>query len=77
MFKRFAVQLMELNNYLPLLPGSRNAKKMAPEYLNNILLHAITNGWEKQLYLHGWYFKWKTYKDTCNIFERMEISEQV
>ena len=37
-FKRFAARLTELNNHLPLLPGSRVAKNMDPEELNNILL---------------------------------------
>ena len=50
---------------------------MPPEYLNEILLCNVTKGLENQSYLQGQDFKGKTYKETCNMFERMEISEQV
>ena len=50
---------------------------MASEELNEILINAVPNVWENQSYLQGLYFKCKTYKDTCKIFERMEITEQV
>ena len=50
---------------------------MASEELNKILLQAVPNGWENKYYIQGWYFKGKTYKETCDIFEVMEISEQV
>ena len=49
-FKIFAAQLTELNNYLPLFPGSSNTNKMYTEEFNNILLHAVPNGWAKQSY---------------------------
>ena len=77
LFKRFASRLTEENNYLTLFPGSIEAKKMAPEDLNNILLHIIPNGREKQSYLQGWEFKRKTHKETYNMFNRMEITKQV
>ena len=32
---------------------------------------------EKQTYLPGWEFEGGTYKETCEISERMEISEHV
>ena len=44
-FKTFFAQLTELNNYLPLSPGSRDSKNMAPEELNEILIHSVYNGW--------------------------------
>ena len=55
-FKRFTARLTELNNYLPLFPGSSAAKKTPPEDLNGIILHAVPNGWAKQAYLQGWEF---------------------
>ena len=47
LFKRFASRLVELNNYFPIFPGSRAAKKISPEELNKILLHTVPNSWEK------------------------------
>ena len=44
-FKRFSARLMELNNYLPIFPGSSDIKKMSPEQINEILLHYVPNGW--------------------------------
>ena len=76
-FKRFNAQLTKLNNYPPLFHGSSAYEKMDPRELNDTLLHAVPNGWTKQAYLQGWEFEGKSYKDTCNFFERMEIAEQV
>ena len=47
-FNIFATQLRELNNYLPLFPKSIASKKMAPEELNEIILHVVPNGLAKQ-----------------------------
>ena len=60
-----------------MLPVSYESKKMNEVDLKNILLCAVLNGWAKKYYLQGWFFKIKTYKDTCDMFERMEFSEQV
>ena len=68
---------MELNSYLTLFPGSIVSMEMATEELIEILLHAIPNVWGKQAYLQGWDFKGGSYKDTCNMFERMDIADQV
>ena len=76
-FKRFAARLTEPNSYLPLFPGYSASKKMPPEELNQILLHAVPNGWEKQAYVKGLDFKMKRYKATCKLFERMEIAEKI
>ena len=43
--------------------------------LNKILIHAVSNGWSKKCYVQDWYSNSKTYKDTCDIFEIMEIKE--
>ena len=76
-FKRFAARLVEMNNFLPLFIGSDDLKKMKIKELNEILLHTVTNAWEKQSCLQGWDFELKTYRETCAMFERMEVSEQV
>ena len=54
MFKNFDAQLTGINNYMPHFPGSIEAKKMGPEELNKILLHAVTNGCTNQSYLQVW-----------------------
>ena len=50
---------------------------MPPENINDILLHAVPNGWAKQAYLQGWYFEMKSYKATCELFERMEAAGKI
>ena len=75
-FKRLATRLTELNIYLPLFPGYSGAKKMPPEDLNEIMLHALQNGWENQAYLQVWAFDMKSYKATYKLFERMDVAEK-
>ena len=50
-FNRFAALHTELNNYLPLFLGLSVAKKMDPEELNEIQLHAFPNSWARQSYI--------------------------
>ena len=76
-FKCFAERLKEMNNFLPLFPGLDASKKMEMEELNNILLHAVPNGWSKQSYLQGWGLELKTCRETCAMFKRMEATSQV
>ena len=47
-FKRFTARLTEIDNFLPLFPGSDPTKNMPAKELNDILLHAVPNGWAKQ-----------------------------
>ena len=61
-FKRFAARLTEMNNFLPLFPGSEASKKMETEEINKVILHAVPNGRSKQSYLKGWDFKLNTYR---------------
>ena len=75
--KRFAACQTELNNYLPIFPVSSAAKKIPPEDINNILLHAVPNGWAKQAYLQGWEFDIKSYKAMCELFKRMEVAKKI
>ena len=66
-----------MNNYVPLFPGLDTTKKMTPEELNGVLLNSVPNARSKQIYLQGWDFEIKTYKETCAMFNQMEIAEQV
>ena len=77
LFKHFAAHIKELNNYLPLFLGSSASKNMPSEEPNNILLHAVPNGWEKQAYLQVWDFKMNSHKATCDMFKRMKVAEKV
>ena len=70
-------QLTEINNFLLIFPGTSSPKKIPTEELNEILLHAVTNGWEKQSYLQVWYFEMETLCETCAMFEQIEIYELV
>ena len=49
---------------------------MDPEELN-ILLHAVPNSRSKQAYIQGWDFGGRSYKETYEIFERMEIADEI
>ena len=75
-FKRFAAWITELNNYLPILPGSIAHKKIPPKELNKILLYYVPNSGEKQYYLHEWDVEGKSYKETCEMLKHTEIAEQ-
>ena len=79
--KYFVQEFFCTNNGSKQLPshfaGSREAKKMASEDLNKVLLHTVPNSWEKQSYIHGCDFEGKTHKETCDIFEHMVIAEQL
>ena len=45
--------------------------------LNKILLNSVPDSWSKQARVRGYYCKSITFKDTGNIFERMEIAESI
>ena len=68
--------LTELNNYPPILLGYSTTKKMPPEDINEILLHSVPNGWEKQAYIQGCNFDITIYKAKCELFKRMEVAEK-
>ena len=76
-FKIFTARLTEINNFLPIFPVLDATKNIPPKEINEILIYALPNSWSKQAYLQGWDFKMKTFRETCAIFDLMEISEQV
>ena len=61
-FKSFTAELKEIINFLPLFHGSYATNNIPPEEINEILLHAVPNGWSKQDYLQGWDFEMKTFR---------------
>ena len=50
---------------------------MPPEEITDILLHNVPNCWETKFYLQGRNFEGKTYKETCEMFDTMEIAGKV
>ena len=60
--KQFSAQITEISNFPPLFPGSEASKKMPPEELNKIILHAVPNGWSNQSYLQVRNFEMKTFR---------------
>ena len=75
-FKRFGESFMEINKFLLLFLVLDASNKMEMEYLNKILLYVVPNGWANKSYLQGWYFELKTYRETCAMFDCMEVAKQ-
>ena len=44
---------------------------------NEVLLHIILNGWDKQKFLQGFYFEALSFKKVLNMFERIDIAESI
>ena len=59
------------------LPGGTLADKIYVTELNEILLNIIPNYWCKQAYVQGFDCNSISFKNTVNIFERMEIAEYI
>ena len=59
--KRFGSQLIELVNCLSLFPGLDKSKNIKEEYMNEIILHVITNGRGNQVHIQGCYSKMNYY----------------
>ena len=72
----YAARLTELNEYLPILPGSNKRIKMGKEYLNKILLHSIPNGCINQIYTQGFNYE-TTFKKVINIYKQMKTTKKI
>ena len=66
--RRYTAQITELNDYLDIFPGSENFNNMIESYLKNIMIHSMTNGWNKQSYLQVFEFE-LPFKKSVNMFE--------
>ena len=53
--RRYAEQLIDLNEYLDYLPGVTLADKIDVTELNEIILNGMPNIWYKQSYVQGFY----------------------
>ena len=50
---------------------------MPPAEITDTLLHNVPNCWETKFYLQGRNFEGKTYKETREMFDTMEIAGKV
>ena len=75
--KFYVAHLLDLNEYLASFPEANMTDKFGVIELNDILLNRIPNSWYKQAYVKGFYWKYIYFKNTINMFERMEISENI
>ena len=60
--RRYAARLIDLNEYLYLLPGAQLTESISVREINGILLNSMPNIWSKQAYVHGFDCKYITFK---------------
>ena len=72
--RRYAACLVDLNNYLAVLPGSKVSYNICVMELNEILINSMRNICINQEYVKGFYCGYITFKAYVNMFERMEIA---
>ena len=75
--KRYTDDLIDLNEYLDLLPGEIMSSKIEVIELNDILINGMRNIWIKQAYLQGFDCKYINFNKSVNMFERMKILEYI
>ena len=75
--RRYATRLIDLNWYLASILGATLADKIDVTELNDIFLKSTPNSWSRQSYVRG--FDWESilFKNTANMFERMETAEYI
>ena len=74
--KRYAARLIYLNQYLA-FPVETMTDKIGVNELNEILLNSMPNRWSKQSYVQGFDWESISFKNSINMFERMEISKSI
>ena len=63
--------MVELDEYLAVLPGAKATDKICATELNEMFLNSMTNRWIKQVYVQGSDCESITFKADVNMFERM------
>ena len=53
--RRYAVNLINLDEYLVSFPGATMADKIGITELNETFLNSMPNSWSKQAYVQGFY----------------------
>ena len=75
--RRYAAPLIDLNDYLASFPVATLTDKIEVTKLNEILLNSMPTIWSKQAFIQGFYFGSFTFKNSVNMFQRMEIAESI
>ena len=75
--RRYAVRLIDMNEYLASLRGETLSDKIGVTELNEIILNIMTNSWSKQAYVQGFDCEYTLFKKAANIFEHLEIAEYI
>ena len=60
--RRYDDRMIELNEYLALLPGAKASDKFFEMELNGIILNRMPNVWNRQAYVLGFDFEYITFK---------------
>ena len=75
--RRYAAQLIDLNEYLAYFPGATIADKMGLTELYEILFNSMPHSWSKQAHVQGFDCETIYFQKSVNMFERMEIAESI
>ena len=75
--RRYAVRLIDLNDYLAFYPGETLHYDIGVTELNKILLKSMSNILYRQAYVQGFYCESITFKKAVNMFDQMEIYESI
>ena len=75
--RRYAARLIYLNEYLASFLGENLYDKFDVTELNEILSNRMPNIRSKQAYFQGFNWEYILFKNTTNMFERMEILESI
>ena len=73
----YVAPLVDLNEYLDVLPGEKISDKICVTELYEILLNSMPNIWSKQAYVQGFDYEYITFKSSVSMFEHMEIVESI
>ena len=63
--------MIDINEYLFVLPGAKASDKICEMELNAILLNSTPNIWSRQAYVQGFDCESITFKSAVNMFESM------
>ena len=75
--RRYAARFIDLYEYLASFIGSTMANKMVVTKLNKILFKNMPNSCSKQAYVQGFDCETIYLLKAVNMFERMEIAEDI
>ena len=75
--RRYAVRLVDFNEYMASFPWDTMAGKIVATELNEIILNSLPNIWYKQAYLQGFDCESISFRNAVNLFDRMVIVEKI